>query len=56
MADMSNENNITSKKSKNINEEVKKKKYVCGTNPNKCPFLSYFFVEHVKDKKIFYIQ
>ena len=25
----------------------KRQKYVCGTNPNKCPFLSRFFAEQV---------
>ena len=30
-----------------MNKEVKKTKYVCGTNPNKCPLLSRFLVEHV---------
>ena len=36
--------NSTYKRGTSINKEFIKKKNVCGTNPNKCPFLSRFFV------------
>ena len=35
-------NTNISKRGTNICKRVKKKIYVCGTNQNKCPFLSHF--------------